>query len=97
MAGKVRFPYIALFLGIFFWIALILGGQTDHDQRTYFPLLTLLVISEFAFFVTLIGGGIMLKTIISEKFRFFRLIVCILCFLLSIEFLRLGLYFWPNS
>ena len=97
MNGQVGFSYIALFLGFCLWVTVILGGQQDVDQRTYFPLLALLVISEFAFFLTLFGGGIMLKTIISEKFTVFRLIVCILCFLLSIEFLRLGLYLWPNT
>ena len=96
MIGHVSFPYIALVLGFVFWVTVILGGQHDADQSTYFPLLTLLVISEFAFFVTLIGGGIMLKLLITEQFKALRLIVCILCFLLSIEFLRLGLYFWPN-
>lgn len=96
MAAKIKFPYIALFLGAFLWVAVILGAQIGPDERTYFPLLTLLLISEFAFFVTIIGGIIMLKEILMGGFKVFRLIVCFLCLLLSIEFLRLGLYFWPN-
>lgn len=94
--SKIKFPYIALFLGAMFWMMLLFGSQTAPNQRTYLPLLTLLLIAEFAFILTLAGGGIMLKTMASEGFRFYRLIVCSLCFVLSLEFLRLGLYFWPN-
>lgn len=93
---KLKFPYIALFLGTLFWVMLLLGAQIGPNQRTYLPLLTLLLISEFAFILTLVGGGIMLKTMASEGFKFYRLIVCSLCFVLSLEFLRLGLLFWPK-
>jgi hypothetical protein len=94
--SKLKFPYIALFLGAMFWGMLLLGGQTGPDSRTHLPLLTLLLISEFAFILTLVGGGVMLKTMASDGFRIYRLIVCSLCFLLSLEFIRLGFYFWPE-
>ena len=75
---------------------LLYGGQTAPNQRTYLPLLTLLLVAEFAFILTLVGGGLMIKAMAAEGVKFYRLIVCALCFLLSLEFLRLGLHFWPS-
>jgi hypothetical protein len=90
-----KFPYIALCSGLFFLLVVVLGGEANSDGVTPVPLLTLLVISEFAFFMTVAGAYIGVKHILSTGIRPVYTIATLLCGLLSVKFLLFGVDFWP--
>lgn len=92
---KYAFPYIALALGLILLLIILKGSETGSDGNTIVPLLTLLVINEFAFFATAIGVylGIMHMKAIGIKYGY--LAATILCGVLAIVFLVLGFKLWP--
>jgi hypothetical protein len=71
------------------------GSETGHDGQTLMPLLTLLVVSEFSFFVTAIGGYIGIKHNLSTSTKPIYIVITLLCILLSLRFLFLGVALWP--
>ncbi len=90
-----NFPYIALGLGLFFTIVVMKGSEAGNDGATLLPLLTLLVISEFSFFVTAAGAFIGIKHIRAVGFKFVYTATTILCLLLAVRFMLLGAELWP--
>jgi uncharacterized membrane protein YadS len=94
--NKINFPYVALGLGLFILLVLIGGVEARNDGSNVIPLLTLLVASEFAFFVTAIGGYIGFRHIKETGIRPLYTGVTVLCILLSIGFLLLGVALWPK-
>ncbi len=91
----IHFPYIALGVGIVFLLMVSVGRQAGTDGASALPLLTLLVISEFAFFATGIAAYIGFKHIRATDFQLFYAFVSLLCGLLSIRFMLLGIDLWP--
>lgn len=91
----MNFPYIALALGLLLLVFVLRGSQTDANGDTAVPLLTLLVMSEFAFFVNAIGTYIGIKHVLSEGVKPFYTAITVLCGLLSLRFLLLGIELWP--
>lgn len=92
---RINFPYIALGFGLFLMLVAIKGGETGNDGGTIMPLLSLLVISEFAFFATAIGGYTGIKHMLSVGIKPLYAAVTVFCILLSIRFIWLGMGFWP--
>ena len=93
--SKYSFPYIALVMGIFFMLVVTVGGQLGEGGLTKLPLLTLLVVSEFAFFLCVIGVYLSLRRIIDLGFSSIHALVGVSCVILAARFLMLGLEFWP--
>lgn len=91
----INFPYIAAGLGLMLMLVVMRGQQLDSDGQTVLPLLTLLVVSEFCFFVNAIGLYIGAKQIKSAGFQALYTVTTILCALLAIRFLFLGFSLWP--
>jgi hypothetical protein len=95
----VNFPYLAAALGLFLLLIINRGSQLEADGNTALPLLTLLIINECAFFLTIAGIFIGVKQHRSgaQKFNLMSTytIVTILCTLLSIVFTLLGIQLWP--
>jgi len=91
----IHFPYIALPLGLVFFLVISMGQQVDAEGVSALPLLTLLVISEFAFFATGIGAFIGFKQTQQVGFKPFYVIVSILCAFSSLFFMFLGINLWP--
>ncbi len=91
----IHFPYIALGVGLVFLLMVTIGRQAGPDGDTALPLLTLLVVSEFAFFATGFGAYIGFKQIQTTGFQLFYALVSLLCGLLSIRFMLLGIDLWP--
>ena len=89
------FPYIALALGTFLLLVVFKGSQTGSDGLSYLPLLTLLVVSEFSFFVTIIGAYIGFNHGRKAGFKPIYSLITLLCLLLSLYFLWLGINLWP--
>ncbi len=90
-----NFPYIASVLGLFLLLVVMKGSEASSDSATALPLLTLLIISEFAFIVTAVGAYIGLKQIRSTGIRPAYLVITVVCILLSVRFLQLGIELWP--
>ncbi|NQY26634.1 MAG: hypothetical protein HRT92_05595 [Piscirickettsiaceae bacterium] len=91
----INFPYIALSLSLFLLLVVSKGSQIGTDGLTLLPLLTLLVVSEFSFIVTLIGTYIGIKTIFAVGLHPVYALTTLLCAVLSIRFLLLGIALWP--
>ncbi|MFW5450278.1 MAG: hypothetical protein ACKE9I_01665 [Methylophagaceae bacterium] len=91
----IYFPYIALGLASFLLLVVVRGSQLASDGTTTLPLLTLLVVSEFSFFVTAIGAYIGIKNIPSIGIKSVYTLATVLCALLSLRFLFLGITLWP--
>jgi len=90
-----HFPYIALALSAFLLLLVLKGSELNSDGTTLLPLLTLLVVSEFSFFVTAIATYIGLKNISSFGYKSIYSLATLLCLLLSIRFMLLGIELWP--
>ena len=94
--GKQNFPYIALFLGMMFMLAVTFGGQVNGAiNNTRLPLLILLIISEVAFILTAIAAYLSIKQMYAEGFDVKMMIVSVLCVISAITFLVKGISFWP--
>lgn len=92
-----NFPYVALFLGMMFMLVVVLGGQVNEaTNSTRLPLLTLLIVCEFAFFLTAIGAFVSIKQILSQGVSVKMVIVALLCALSAITFMTKGISFWPS-
>lgn len=95
----VNFPYLALALGLFLSLVITKGSETGSNGETLLPLLTLLIINECGFFLMIAGVFIGLKQLKAIGFKLrensFYTITVVLCFLLTIQFLLLGIKLWP--
>ena len=93
--SKYNFPYVAFVTGVFFMLVVAFGGQTSESGFTKLPLLTLLVVSEFAFFLCAVGAYLSLRRIIDLGFSMSHALIGVSCMILAVRFLMLGLEFWP--
>ncbi len=91
-----RFPYIALAIGLFLFPIVIMGRTLNSEGETSLPLLTLLLASEFAFFVTAIGAYLGFRQIRSAGSTRGVTVATVICALLSVSFLLLGISVWPS-
>ena len=91
-----KFPYIAIALGVIFYMTLTLGGQTHASGITHLPLLTLLLVSEFGFISHLVALYITLKKCLREGVNL-ETLVLISCSVIFVGyFASSGLKFWPS-
>lgn len=90
-----NFPYIALSLGLLLMLAVMKGSEIRGEGETALPVLTLLMISEFAFFVTAAGAYIGIRHSLSTGIKPVYTMITALCILLSVRFLFLGIDLWP--
>ena len=88
-------PYVAVGIGVPLMFLVIKGSETGSDGSTTMPLLTLLVVSEFAFFVTGIGAFIGVRHLRQEGIQPVYALVSVFCVLLAILFMWLGIKLWP--
>ncbi len=91
-----NFPYIALALAATLFLVVIQGSQLQEDGSYTLPLLTLLVVSEFSFFVTAIAVYVGLKYRAQVENKLFYTATIITCLVFSIYFLTLGITLWPS-
>ena len=95
----INFPYLALVLALFLLLVVNQGSQIDSDGKTALPLLTLLIVNECAFFLSLAGVFIGVKQLKSTGFKLMLnpayTMTTVLCFLLTMQFILLGIKLWP--
>jgi len=94
---KHAFPWIALSLGLLVMLVLLGAGALRPAEEHGLPLLTMLIVDEFGFFVTAIGAVVGIKSLSGEGVRSSLLITTVACGLLSAGFLILGLRMWPGG
>ena len=92
---KHVFPYIALGLGLALLMIVIKGSETGADGNTVVPLLTLLVISEFAFFACAIAVYLGVMHMRAAGIQHVYLLITVLCLVLAVIFTYLGFTLWP--
>jgi len=92
---KIHFPYLALPLALVFLLIITIGSEISAVGITRIPLLSLLIMNEFAFFITAAATYIGIKHIQNTGFQTLYGGTTILCFVLTISFIFLGLKLWP--
>lgn len=93
--NKNTFPFFALGIGLFIMLFVMKGSETRDDGTTAIPLLTLLIVSEFAFFLTAIGAYFGIRRIQADGMKPLNTVITLFCMLLSVGFLWLGVALWP--
>ena len=93
---KELYPSVALFLGSLLLVAITLGGKPNPQGVSALPLLTLLLISEFGFFVTAVGCYAGARQSL-QKITFRSLISTVSNLVLAVFFAHLGLEFWASA
>ncbi|MBL4622706.1 MAG: hypothetical protein JKY89_09945 [Immundisolibacteraceae bacterium] len=90
-----NFAFIASGLGITLMLIALRGSQPLEDGSTTLPLLTLLIICEFAGIVTAIGAYSGVSRMRDQGMSVVLVTLTGLCGVLAVSFLLLGLKFWP--
>lgn len=95
----INFPYLSLALGLLLLMLITRGSETGIDGTPTLPLLTLLIINECAFFLSVAGSFIGIRYLRSIDFKLslkpLYSITTVLCILLTIQFTLLGIKLWP--
>ena len=94
---KQAFPWIALSLGLLVMVTLLGSGALRPAEEYALPMLTMLIVNEFGFFLTAIGAGIGTSVLIKEGIRASLLITTLACIVLCVGFVLLGVRLWPGG
>jgi len=94
--ANLGFPGLALGIGILVAAGLLQSGVLAPDADYALPLLTLLIVNEFGFFVTAIGAGIGINAMLNRGVRPPVLLLTLGCAVLAAGFLYLGIRLWPG-
>ena len=94
---KLSFPWLALGLGLLVALLLSATGALGPEEGRRLPLLTLLIVAEFGFFVTAIGAFVAVRTLLREGLNIALGAVAVGCLGLAAAFLWLGVRLWPGG
>lgn len=94
---KMPFPWLALGLGLVIALGLQQTGALSARDEYALPLLTLLIVCEFCFFVTAIGAVIGIRTQVRQGIDPAGFSVALGCAVLAVVFLYLGFRLWPGG
>ena len=94
--GKLNFPWLALGLGLLVAAGLLAAGALSPGADYELPLLTMLIVNEFGFFVTAIGAGVGINTLFKDGVQPPLLVVTIGCAVMAAGFLYLAIKLWPG-
>ncbi len=94
--GKLTFPWLALGLGLLVAAGLLSSGVLSPNASYALPLLTMLIVNEFGFFVTAIGAGVGINMILKDGMQTPLLVVIVGNVILAACFLFLAIRLWPG-
>jgi hypothetical protein len=94
--ANVSFPWLALGMGLLVAVGLLTSGVLSPDGDYALPLLTLLIVNEFGFFVTAIGAGVGINMILKDGMQTTLLMVIIGDAVMAAGFLYLAIKLWPG-
>ena len=63
---NLSFPWLALGLGLLVAVGLAVSGAFSPEGTYKLPLLTMLIVNEFGFFVTAIGAGLGINALLKK-------------------------------
>lgn len=92
----IKFPYIALGLGLFLMLVITQGSQDDGEGGTRFPLLALLAISELAFFMCGFGVWFGYRDMRGNGVQPVMAGTTAICAVMAVAFAWLGVSLWPG-
>ena len=94
--GKLTFPWLAMGMGLLLATGLVASGALSPDANYDLPLLTMMIVNEFGFFVTAIGAGIGINTLLKGGGQPSLLMVTVVCAVMAAGFLYLAIKLWPG-
>jgi len=94
---NLSYPWLALGLGLLVAFGLLQSGALRADGNYALPMLTMLIINEFGFFVTAIGAGVGINKLLAGGVRTPLLLVTLGAGVQAAGFLYLGIKLWPGS
>ena len=77
--GKLTFPWLAMGMGLLLATGLVASGALSPDANYDLPLLTMMIVNEFGFFVTAIGAGLGINALLREGVQPSLLMVTVVC------------------
>jgi len=96
MMGNLSFPWLALGLGLLVAVGLLSSGALSAEGSYSLPLLTMLIVNEFGFFVTAIGAGVGINMLLKDGMQTPLLMVIVGCAVMALGFLYLAIRLWPG-
>ena len=94
---RISFPWLALGLGLVIAMVLISAGAVGPAAGRSLPLLTLLMVAEFGFFLNAIGAGLAIRQLIQQGLNPGVILSASGCVALAAGFAWLGLQLWPGA
>ena len=94
---RISFPWLALGLGLLIALVLITTGAVGPEVDRRLPLLTLLIVTEFGFFLTALGAGLAIRQLIQQGLNPGVILSASGCVALAAGFAWLGLQLWPGA
>ncbi len=95
--NNISFPWLALGLGLIVAVGLVMSGAFSPESNYKLPLQTMLIVNEFGFFVTAIGAGIGINTLVGKGKTPVLLGITVADGLMAAMFLYLGIQLWPGG
>ena len=94
--GQLTFPWLAMGMGLLLATGLVASGALSPDANYDLPLLTMMIVNEFGFFVTAIGAGLGINALLREGVQPSLLMVTVVCAVMAAGFLYLAIKLWPG-
>jgi hypothetical protein len=94
--NKLPFSWLALGMGLLVAFGLLGSGALGPAEGYQLPLLTLLIVNEFGFFLTAIGAGVGINRMLVQGAGGGLLLSVAGCAVLALGFLWLGIRLWPG-
>ena len=94
--GKLTFPWLAMGLGLLVAVGLVASGVLSPEANYDLPLLTIMIVNEFGFFVTAIGAGFGINILLKGGMQPTLLMVTVACGIMAAGFLFLAIRLWPG-
>lgn len=93
---KFSFPWLSLGLGLLVAVGLAGSGAFSPDGRYELPLLTMLIVTEFGFFLTAIGAGVGINMHLKDGTGPTLKAVILANAVLAAGFLFVAIKLWPG-
>jgi hypothetical protein len=93
----ISFPWLAMGIGLVVALVLNIVGATKPAEEHLLPLLTMLLMSEFGFFVSVAGAISGMRAWLKQRNNYTLLFVAISCAVLAIGLLLIGIVLWKGN
>jgi len=95
--NRFAFPWLAFGIGLLLAAFLFVSGARNPGAPHALPLLTLLIVTEFAFFLTAIGAVLGARALLRRGLDPGLSLTTLGCAALAVGFLVLGISLWPGG